>query len=142
MDSRVEQAVEMFGQGYTCSQAVFVTYADLFGLDREQALRLSSPFGGGLGGMREVCGTVAGMSMLAGLRNGMVAPRDNAAKKANFDTVKTMSGDFKEMFGSIRCGQLLGLEPGLPEGMEKRPCAEYVRASAELVEEYLFAEND
>ena len=70
MESRVEQAVERFKKGCNCAQAVFVTYADRFGLDEGTAMKLSSPFGGGLAGMRHVCGTVSGMSMLAGLHIG------------------------------------------------------------------------
>ena len=123
MESRVEQAVERFKKGCNCAQAVFVTYADRFGLDEGTAMKLSSPFGGGLTGMRHVCGTVSGMSM--------------QARNANYDTVKMMAEAFRAEHGSIRCGQLLGLEPGLPEGFRKKPCTEYVRICAALVEKYL-----
>lgn len=136
MESRVEQAVERFKKGCNCAQAVFVTYADRFGLDEGTAMKLSSPFGGGLAGMRHVCGTVSGMSMLAGLHNGAVS-EGKEAQNANYDTVKMMAEAFKAEHGSIRCGQLLGLEPGLPEGFRKKPCTEYVRICAALVEKYL-----
>ena len=63
MDSRVEQAVATFESGYTCAQSVFATYADLFGMDRETALKLASPMGGGIGRMREVCGVVSAMAL-------------------------------------------------------------------------------
>ena len=138
-ESRVDQAVERFKEGYTCSQAVFATYADLFGLTQEQALKLASPFGGGMGGLRQVCGTVSGMTLAAGLHNGMTTP-DKQAKKANYDTVKGLVGEFEREHGSVRCGQLLGLEPGLPEGFQKQPCVEYVRTCARLIEEHLLKE--
>ena len=32
MESRVQQAVELFESGYNCAQSVFAAYADLFGL--------------------------------------------------------------------------------------------------------------
>lgn len=86
--------------------------------------------------MRHVCGTVSGMSMLAGLHNGAVS-EGKEARNANYDTVKMMAEAFKAEHGSIRCGQLLGLEPGLPEGFRKKPCTEYVRICAALVEKYL-----
>ncbi len=136
MESRVEEAVERFRNGCNCAQSVFVTYADHFGLDREVALKLAAPFGGGLAGMRQVCGTVSAMSMLAGLYNG----GDKDTRKANYDTVKRMAEKFRTEHGSIRCGQLLGLEPGLPEGFMKKPCTEYVRTCAMLVEEHLLNE--
>jgi len=54
MESRVEKAVQTFESGFGCAQSVFSTYADLFGMDRETALKLASPMGGGIGRMREV----------------------------------------------------------------------------------------
>ena len=41
MESRVSRAVATFEEGYNCCQSVFSTYADLFGMDRETALKLS-----------------------------------------------------------------------------------------------------
>ena len=76
------------------------------------------------------------MSMLAGLHNGAVS-EGKEARNANYDTVKMMAEAFRAEHGSIRCGQLLGLEPGLPEGFRKKPCTEYVRTCAALVEKYL-----
>ena len=137
MESRIEAAAELFKSGYNCAQAVFVTYADLFGIGREQALRLSSSFGGGIGGMREVCGTVTGMSMIVGLYNGMTQAGDKEGKKANYDLVQLLADRFKEENGSIICKQLLGLTPGLPSGKCKKPCVEYVRTCARLIEEHL-----
>lgn len=140
MDSRIEQAVELFKQGYSCSQAIFVTYADRFGVDRLVAAKVSAPFGHGMGGLRQVCGTVTAMSMLAGMYNGMTAPGDREAKKANFEMVKMLSAKFQDEHGSIRCGQLLGQEPGLPEGYVRKPCTEYVRTCARLVEQHLLSD--
>ena len=137
MGSRVEQAVESFRSGCNCAQAVFVTYADLYGIDKTTAMRLASSFGAGLAGMRHVCGTVSGMSMLAGLHNGASSVEDKEGRKRNFETVRLLAQEFSALNGSIRCGQLLGLEPGLPDGFSKKPCAEYVRTCAVLVEKYL-----
>lgn len=139
-NSRIEQAVQLFKSGAICSQAVFVTYADLFGIDREQAMKLSSPFGGGVGGQRQVCGAISGMSMIAGLYNGMTIPGDKEGKKRNYDTVKLLCEEFRTENGSIRCSQLLGLEPGLPEGMKKKPCVEYIKYCAALIEKHLLPE--
>jgi len=38
----------MFGDGYSCSQAVFVPYAEKLGVDGVTAGRTSSGFGGGM----------------------------------------------------------------------------------------------
>ena len=52
--------------GNNCCQSVFTAYSDVFGLDRDTSLRLSCSFGAGMGRMREVCGTVSAMFMIAG----------------------------------------------------------------------------
>ena len=70
MKSRVQDAVDLFESGYACAQSVFAAYADLFGMDRETALKLSGPLSAGVGRMREVCGTVSAMAMLSGLKKG------------------------------------------------------------------------
>ncbi len=80
MKSRVEDAVNLFMSGYNCCQSVFSAYSDLFGLDREMALKLSCSMGGGIGRMREVCGTVSGMAMIAGLVCGNTDPTNQDAK--------------------------------------------------------------
>lgn len=71
MESRVQDAVMLFESGFNCAQSVFAAYADLFGMDRETALKLACPMGAGVGRMREVCGTVSAMAMLSGLKWGI-----------------------------------------------------------------------
>lgn len=120
MESRVEQAVERFKKGCNCAQAVFVTYADRFGLDEGMAMKLSSPFGGGLAGMRHVCGTVSGMSMLAGLHNGAVS-EGKEARNANYDTVKMMAEAFRANTvpsGAVSCWDS---NPACPKDSGKNP---------------------
>ena len=54
--TRSERAEELFFEGYTCAQSVVLAFADLTGVDRAVLERLSAPFGGGMGRLREVCG--------------------------------------------------------------------------------------
>lgn len=150
MISRVNDAVEMFLQGYNCAQSVFATYADLFDMDRETALKVSCSMGGGMGRMREVCGTVSAMSMLAGLKTGNVDPENQQAKTENYELVRLMADRFKEENGSIVCRELLGITEreasAAPEertGLyyKKRPCKEMIRLAAQIVEETLVGEQ-
>ena len=106
MGSRVEKAVELFMSGYNCSQSVFAAYSDLFGMDREQALKVSCSMGGGMGRMREVCGTVSGMAMVAGMVCGNTDPSDQAAKTKNYETVRKMADAFKAQHKSIICREI------------------------------------
>ncbi len=147
--SRAEDAVRMFESGYACAQAVFATYADLFGIDRETALRLGGPLSAGIGRMREVCGAVSAMAMISGLQHGYLGPEDGAAKKENYALVREMAARFKEVQGTIICREMLGLPEGVeyeesaeaevrtPEYYASRPCSNAVRTAARLIEEML-----
>lgn len=153
MGKRQEKAVELFQAGYNCSQAVFGAFADVYGMELEQALRISCSFGAGMGRMREVCGAVSGMFMVAGLENGTVEGKDAQGKKENYDTVQELAKRFKERSGgSIICKELLGLteknvfEDTKPEERtenyyKKRPCVELVREAAGILEDYLEAKE-
>ena len=68
LEERVSRAVQNFEAGYNCAQSVFLAYSDVFELDMETAKRMSVSFGGGVGRMREICGTVSAMAMLAGFK--------------------------------------------------------------------------
>lgn len=129
MESRVEKAVGLFNCGYNCAQSVAGVYADPFGDNAADVLKIATPFGGGMAGMRHVCGAVNGMVLIAGLYNGTtVAGREE--RKANYDLVKTVTGEFEAEFGSIICRELLSMQP-------PRPCVHRVRACAGLIEKYM-----
>jgi len=146
MCERVEKAAALFKSGCSCSQAVVVAYCDLFDLDGKTAMKVACGLGGGMGRLREVCGAVSGMALLAGLKYGNENPEDTAAKKKTYETVQRMANAFREQNGSIICRQLLGLsspgdEPTPSERTEnyyqKRPCATYVADAAAIVERVL-----
>ena len=143
IEKRAERAVELFKQGFNCSQAVFASCADLYGITDEQlALRLSASFGGGMGRMRLVCGAASGMFLLAGLENGSCTPHDNAGKMANYALVQDLAGQFKGKYGSLICAELLGLAPKpsdpkpaerTEQYYEKRPCPEMIAEAVRMV---------
>ena len=85
MSVKGEQAKALFSEGYNCAQAVFLVFAEDYGLSREAALKLSSSFGGGLGRLQEVCGAVLGMSMALGLIEGNTDPKD---KLSHYEKVR------------------------------------------------------
>lgn len=104
-----EIAKNNFMQGYNCAQAVLLAFCDDLGFDEQTALMLASPFGGGIGRMREVCGTVTGMYMALGLARGYSDSKDNADKKRVYTEVQQLAERFKEDNGSIICRDLLGM---------------------------------
>ena len=144
MSEKTEKAKELFKSGYNCSQAVLGVFCEELGLDFQTAMKISSSFGGGMGRMREVCGTVSGMFMAAGLA---FSGSDSSAanKTEQYKIVQELAKRFKENNGSIICRELLqGVESStspIPsertEGYyKKRPCIELVGDSVEILEEY------
>lgn len=121
MGATREKAIELFYQGYNCSQAVFGAYAQRYGIEKDTAMRIAASFGGGMGRMREVCGALSGALMVVGMETGATEGRDTAGKKANYDMVQKVAGIYREKNGSIYCKELLGLVP-MPNG-RKKPAA-------------------
>lgn len=147
--ARVDRAVEFFMQGYNCSQSVVAAFADLYGYTEEQAFKMSASFGGGIGRMRQTCGSACGMFLLAGLDCGATEGADRAGKSHNYAVVQELAAKFKERTGSLICTDLLGLKKNVivPEAEErtkeyyqKRPCARMVRLSAGIFADYLMQE--
>ena len=146
--SRPDYAVKLFKSGFNCAQSVFGAYADMFDLDHETALKMSGALGGGVGRMREVCGAVLSMSLIAGLKEGNSDPHNEEAKGNIYELVRQMSHMFKKRQGTIICREILGIEgmeesskPSIrtPEFYETRPCAGIVRCAAEIIDEVLFS---
>lgn len=142
-----EIAKQNFLDGYNCTQAVVLAFADDFGLDKKTALMIASPFGGGMGRLREVCGTVSAMFMVLGLADGYSEAGDNEGKKRLYKNVQALAEKFREDNGSIICRELLGLrikgkDNPIPsertdEYYKTRPCPELCRYSADLIDEFL-----
>ena len=145
---RAEQAREYFTSGYNCAQSVFLAYRDMTGIDEVLAATISAPFGGGMGRLREVCGAVSGMTMVAGFIAPNSQPNDNENKKNCYATVQALAEEFRAENGSIVCRELLGLaqqkdnptpSPRTGEYYKRRPCAEYVAIAARIVGEKINA---
>ena len=109
MEDRIKRAVELFKEGFNCSQAVCAAFADMYGYTQEQALQMSASFGGGIGRMRMTCGAACGMFLLAGLHKGCTEGADRAGKEANYKLVQQLADEFSRRNGSLICAELLGL---------------------------------
>ena len=149
--SKGDIAKQNFLNGYNCSQAVLLAFCEDFGLEKETALKISEPFGGGMGRMREVCGTVTGMFMVLGLAMGNSDAKDGSTKKNVYKSVQELAEKFKQDNGSIICRELLGLQKANKESYvpsertteyyKKRPCPELCKYAADILEEYLKEED-
>lgn len=144
MEQRIEKALTYFKNGYNCSQSVVATYADIYGLDENTALRISASFGGGIGRTRSTCVAACGMFILAGLETGSTTPKDPTGKENNYKTVRALADEFTKRTGALRCAVLLGLEKPTesektyPERLaEKHSCTYNIEQAVKIYGEYL-----
>jgi C_GCAxxG_C_C family probable redox protein len=138
-------ARELFKNGYNCSQSVFAAFCDETGMDMDTALKISSSFGGGMGRLREVCGAVSAMFMVAGIKYGYADPQNDAAKAEHYQLIQMLASRFKEHNDSIICRELLGLQGAdspvpqerTDEYYQTRPCEQLVGNAAEILDELI-----
>ena len=144
--TRKEKAMQSFLDGYNCSQCMILAFEDVIDIDIKQALKIASPFGGGMGRLREVCGSVSGMFMILGYILGYNEPEDYEGKKVLYAHIQELARRYEEANGSIICRDLLGLpvqrQDSTPEKRtekyyKNRPCTEKIGSAAEILEEYL-----
>lgn len=139
-------AMDNFLSGYNCAQAVALAFSDLVPLSRDELSRLACSFGGGMGRLREVCGSVSAMLMVSGLLYGYDGPETGDIKKNHYALVQKLAKEFEEKSGSIICRELLGLtekrqspEPAQRtlEYYNNRPCKALVGLAAEILDAYI-----
>lgn len=133
----VEEAVQLFEDGYVCSQAVLAVFCEEFGLSREQAFKISISFGGGMR-KGEVCGACTGAIMALGLRYG-----ENKSKSDEM-CVKFLDS-FEKENGSYICRDLLDCDIRTEEGIKyaidnnlfKEICPKMVESAAKIAQELI-----
>ena len=138
------RAAELFMQGYNCAQAVTMAFSDITGLDEAYAAKMASSFGGGIGRLREVCGAVSGMALVAGLLYGYDGPEEGQIKKEHYARVQALAEQFRAQTGSIVCREILKNPPSDPnptprtaEFYAQRPCTRMVMIATQVLEAYI-----
>ena len=149
ISQKAESAKNLFHRGANCAQAVLGAFAGECGLSEEEAFRIASGFGGGISRLREVCGAVSGMVLVANFLCGQSDITDKSAKDSHYAAVRKLTDAFQKETGSVVCRELLGLEKkqsDIPisesrteQYYQKRPCGDMVALAAEILEEAFFS---
>ena len=150
MKSKVDCATDRFKEGFNCAQAVFATYAPSLGIKEDDALRISTGFGAGMGRQQEVCGAVTGALMVISSKHGMTDASDTVAKETTYAHVKDFTMRFLQLHGSISCHELLACDINTEEGMKDynerklsaTVCLPCVQDACKIIEESFFQEKD
>ena len=144
--TRREKAMDNFMKGYNCSQSIVLAFADMLPVKEKDLLKMASSFGGGMGRLREVCGAVSGMFMVAGFLYGYDGPETGEVKADHYARIQELARRFEEEHGSIVCREMLGLnvrhdvpvpEARTKEYYKKRPCPEIIGDAAQILEQFI-----
>lgn len=133
--SRPEKAKEFFHYGYNCAQSVVLAYEDILGVDKDTLLKISAPFGGGIGRLREVCGAVSGGVMVIGMLTGLdtLVPDE---KSKLYAIERDFAERFKNRAGSYICREIIEKHPhGDTHNSQKPACKNLVGLAVEILEE-------
>jgi len=145
LTDRTKNAVSCFNEGFSCSQAVLSAYSDLFNLDRNTALKISQPFGGGIAHQGETCGAVSGAFLVIGLKYGRTQAEDLEAREKTYEKILDFIDQFALKNGSNVCKELLGCDISTPEGFQKAEdaglfetlCPKLIQSSIKILENIL-----
>jgi C_GCAxxG_C_C family probable redox protein len=141
MSKRTEEAVSVISGGYNCAQAVLSAFAQEFGVERGQAMKIAAGFGGGMVRQGDTCGVVTGALMVLGLRHGS-GELDDSAKKQLHTRAWQFLADFKARHGSTVCRDLLECDLGTEEGRKRAQetrvtkvrCPGFVESAVQILE--------
>jgi len=143
--SKVNEVLDLFNKGFSCSQAILSVYCRQFGLDKEIALKLSCGLGAGMGRLGETCGAVTAAYLLIGLKYGKYLEHDDDAKEKTYRLVQEFERIFVERNKTTGCRGLLGVD--LIRGDKqtasirvKQVCPKAVKDAAEIIESILESE--
>ena len=143
--SAEEQAIREFVDGFSCSQAVLAALCESLGLDRETALWIAQPFGGGMAQRGETCGAVTGAYMAIGLKHGRTRPEDKESRDRTYALMREFIERFTAAHGTLQCRELLGYRLDDPEeharaeeaGLFRDLCPRLVGTATRIVQDLL-----
>ncbi len=141
MDNITEEALALIHRKYSCSQAVLGAFAEKYGLPRKVALRIATPFGGGISRTGRMCGAVSGGLMVIGLMFGITSPEEKDKKEATYLLAKEFLTRFSASKGSVECPSLIGFDISQEEELQKARekgifdtlCPEFVRQAVDIL---------
>lgn len=124
-----------FKSGFNCCEAIVETFRREAGVEiDDNAFRLCSGFGGGIGHARDLCGALAGCTMVISTLAGRNHPSDKPLSEI-YPLTLEFHQRFKEAFGSTACGDLMPYEFNTRDHLKN--CLKLVNKIAQLLAVYL-----
>lgn len=124
---------------------MLLTFADEVSLPQGTAMKIASPFGGGMAYTDGFCGALSGALMVIGLKYGMSSANDLIAKERAYAEAQLLIDAFSAKYGSPRCTELIGYNLSIPHeysqakeaGIFKVKCPRFIEDLVAMLEELL-----
>lgn len=133
LDAR-QLAGQNFREGYNCAEAIVRAFRDTMSIDiSDEASRMASGFGGGLGHAGCICGALTGATMVLGMIQGRVSTEQD--REPVYASSREFHGLFKERFGATCC-RVLNPHP-FDSKEYLRNCLKITGNTAEMLFKYI-----
>ncbi len=107
VEEGVTHADECWERRFNCAESVLRGFCHARGVDlSEQAMRMATPFGGGVGRSEDLCGALAGGVLALGIALGRTEPEQDRLR--SYEAARDLHRSFVHAFGSSECKVLNG----------------------------------
>ena len=129
LEEGVEHASECWASQLNCAESVLrgVCFAQNIELS-DQAKRMATPFGGGIGRSEDACGALIGAVLAIGVSLGRTTPEED--RLASYEAAGKLHKAFQARFGSTCCKVLNKSDFKTQE--HRTRCGEYVGGATKL----------
>ncbi len=140
--NKPEIASECMKKGYNCAQSIIKAYANEVGINQEDAVKMASALGGGVGRNGHICGAVSGAALIIGMKFGTINPADFPAKEIAYNKTNELLEKFAAENKSVLCKELIPYDMKNPEELKKareagvftKQCPLFVLSAAKILE--------
>ncbi|MDE7416882.1 MAG: EAL domain-containing protein [Lachnospiraceae bacterium] len=145
-----EKATDFLMQEFHCSQALAGAFAEEFGYNLKNVMKISTCFGGGMH-RGDLCGCITAATMIFGMAFGLYDPQDKELESFGYKNADEFFYRFREkMGGKTLCKEILGKDFSKPEelaeirkeGLVKKVCPHVLQASIEIIEDMLKRQDE
>lgn len=148
--THIEKATDLLMQEFHCSQALTGAFAEEFGYNLKNIMKISTCFGGGMH-RGELCGCITAATMIFGMAFGLYDPQDKELESFGYKISDEFFYRFRErMEGRTLCKEILGKDFSKPEelavirreGLVRKVCPRVLQVSIEIIEDILKRQDE
>ena len=139
--NKSEIASEYMRKGFNCTQSIIKAYASEVGMKEEDAVRMASSLGGGVGRNGHICGAVSGAALIIGMKFGTTDPANFRAKEEAYNKTNELLEKFSAENKSVLCKELIPYDIKNTEDLKKareagvftKQCPLYVSSAGRIL---------